>query len=276
MPHVKMFGPFALAATLAASPTWANTMLSLSSDIPGAVYSIDLATGAATEVVKLEEGFSTLFGDITLMDGVVYVSNVFFKQHPLFGSINLATGHFTPISAQRGHFWDGLVAIPDKHEFIALDSDTISHTLVSIQLDGTITDLAFASPFAVDLAYDQIHHVLWEDAGNALLSGDANSGTKTVVGLFGGGIVAIPSGLGFDNATGKLYLNDNSGQLYVVDTSTATATAIGPNNVGKVVIDGLADTAAPVPLPAGLPLLGLGLLGLTVADSRKKIERPIK
>ena len=109
-----------------------------------------------------------------------------------------------------------------------------------------------------------------------MLSGDANSGTPTVVGLFGGGIVAIPSGLGFDNATGKLYLNDNSGQLYVVDTSTATATAIGPNNVGKVVIDGLADTAAPVPLPAGLPLLGLGLLGLTVADSRKKIERPIK
>ncbi|MGE0860755.1 MAG: DUF4394 domain-containing protein [Gammaproteobacteria bacterium] len=201
------------------------------------VYTVDPASGAATLVGTGfsnalnggTHGFGFDFNPVIDRIRIVSDANQNFVAHPDTGNANVAVTS------------DVFYAAGDVNA--GRDPNVVHHAY----------DRNFAGTSATQLyAIDTRLNMLVKQANNA--------GTLTTVGALG--VDAGDIG-GFDISAGNLAfavfaeLGTGSSVLYQLDLASGAATELG--RIGAVV-SGVA--VAPVPLPAGLPLLSLALAGL--------------
>lgn len=202
-----------------------------------ALYRLDPASGAAT---KVGTGFATALNGGThgfgfdfnpVIDRIRIVSdaNQNLVAHPVTGNANVATTV------------DVFYAAGDAN--VGRDPNVVHHAY-----DRNFAGTSATQLYAIDTRLD----VLVKQANNA--------GTLTTVGALG--VDALDIG-GFDISAGNLAfavfadIGTGSSRLYQLDLTSGAATDLG--RIGAVV-SGVA--VAPVPLPAGLPLLSLAVAGL--------------
>jgi PEP-CTERM motif len=245
------------------------------SSSPGALYTINSATGAATPLVSLTGIDSAETDDISFLNGTLYASNIFRTQAltASFGTINLSTGVFTQINTQGGSVdWRGMAANPGANLFYVVETDGTGEPLLAVTPTGTITTIGLTNDVIDDLAYDANHNILYGINGTDLLETiNTSTGATTVIGSTGlvGNIAAV--GLAYDSTTNTLYMNDGVGHnLYTLNTATGAKTLVGSNGTSAV-LDGMADIGPSTPEPGTLLLMALGMPAL--AMTRRAVRR---
>ncbi len=252
------------------APATAGVLYGLSSSSPGIVYTIDGATGAATQLITMDR--TTSLVGLEYLNGRLYATDVLDPGFS-FGSIDPATGAFTPINTQAGSAnWHSLAANPALNVFYSVNLDSAGYDLVSIALAGTVSVVGPTAQELRGLAYDPVHQILYGVDPTRLFVLDPTTGVATLIGSLG--IEDYRPGLAYDGDGQVLYLNAGEGhQLYSVSVTTGLATLIGGNGTSNR-IDGLAyaaDTA--IPEPATLLLLAVGLSILVPLSLRSSKTR---
>ncbi len=273
IPHLgRLLGALAVGL-LSAIPASAQ-LYGVSSATPGAVYTIDASTGAATHVVDITGiNFTSLVG-AEFMNGTLYATDVL-SDGWHFGSIDLSTGVFTAINSQDGSAnWHGLAANEAAGLFYTVDIND-GNKLKSVTTGGVVTTIGTgAGTDGRGMAFDSLNGVLYAvgggNSGSGLYSIDVTTGLASFIG--GIDFVGNMPGLAYDAANDTLYLNDGvDHNLYTVDRVTGAASLIGSNGVDAF-IDGLAwkGAAREVPEPGTLAMLaGAGVVGLGIIRRRK-------
>jgi hypothetical protein len=261
---------------LAAFPAVASTLWGLSSSEPGVLYTVDPATGAATEVVTVTGAIDASSTGLEILNGTIYATDVYVGGGVMnFGSIDRATGAFTLINDQAGSLnWQGLAADPVADLLYSVDLNSTDYNLVSITPAGVIAVVGPTGSYIRGMAYGG--GTLYGVTDDSLYTIDISTGAATLVGALG--LTNSRPGLAYDGNAGVLYLNLGSGDpgysLYTVDKTTGLATLVGPNgSVAGEGIDGLAweDTGGPaVPEPSTFALLSIGAGALAL---RRRLAR---
>lgn len=233
----------------------------LSSDTPGAVYTIDSGTGAATKLFDLSgQVTNTSIVDIEFLGGKAYACDVYNDDlgQYTFGSIDMSTGAYTVINSQDGSSnWFALAAKESAGIMYTVDYDD-NKKLKTVDAAGTVTTIGNTGTDGIrGMAYNSLTDTVYGITADSLFTLDQTTGLATLVGLTG--VIDGNSDLAFDAITNTLYMNVID-KLYTVDMTTGASTFIGLNNVSAN-IDGLAYKA-PVPEPATMIALGAGIAAL--------------
>ena len=252
-----------------------DLLYGLSSSIPGTVYTINTATGAATPFVNLTNDILTQVVDLTILNGTLYASDVVAGAGSFsnFGTIDPVTGAFTILSQQGGSTnWQGLAANPALGIIYAVDETGFPVPLISVTPSGAFTTIGNTDIQINDLAYDSVHGILYAvDESANLYTINVTTAAATLIGSTGlGNLIKI--GLGYDSNNNVLYANFvGNHSLYTLNTTTGAATLVGPNGT-TADIDGLADfgVVSIAPEPATTALIGLGLAALVCNRRRFK------
>lgn len=259
-----------------------------STSTPGAIYSINDATGAAT-LLTTTPGTRPSFVGADFRQGVLYVSDVAFNGDFMFGTYDLATGAFTQVSNQ-GIFADirGLAYRPGSDLFYGVEGSRPGFPIVTIHpVTGAVTTIGDTNTFILGLAFNQasdtLYGISWGGLpGNPLNLVTINTSTAAVtpVGPTGQTASDFSAGLAFDEDNDILYMNlatntSTPNSLFTVNTATGAATLVGANgSVMGLGIDGLAwrvaATRTAAPEPATLALVGMGLLPVAGAVIRRR------
>lgn len=269
----------------------AGVLYGLSSGVPGTVFTINEATGAATPVVNLTGTDFTSLVDLAARNGTLYASDVFPSGGPAsFGRIDLATGAFTPINNQGGSMnWHALAYNPAVDRFYAVAVGVAGDPFLSVTPAGAITTIGPTNHDIRGMTFDSNHNILYGVTGTDLYTINPATGAATLVGpTF---LTNDRPRLAYDTETDVLYLNLGGGPggnaLYRLDPNTGRATRVGPNGpTAGAGIDGIAfvptagppapDPGAPTPAaadapePSSLALFGLGTAGLAGWRWRRK------
>jgi hypothetical protein len=250
---------------LAVAPARAD-LVGLTSSVPGSLYSVNPASGAATFLTNLTGATSTSLVGLDYMNGTLYASDVFMGGFR-FGSIDQTTGAFTVINTQGGSAnWHGLAGNPALNLLYTVNLDAPGFPLLSVTPAGVISTIGNTNQFIAGLAYDSDNNVLYAmNQNGGLFTLNTTTGASTLIGNTG-----IPNnrpGLAYDTDADILYMNTGTGpganNLYQINPATAAATLVGPNGpTAGQGIDGLAfiptGPVGAVPEPSGL---ALGLAG---------------
>jgi len=247
-------------------------LIGLSSESPGVLYSIDPATGAATQIVTITAAPS--FTGLEVLNGTIYATDVYNSGYT-FGTINPVTGNYTPLNTQGGsNNWHGLAASVAANLLYSVDLDN-NNSLVSVTPDGsTVTTIGGGTGAGIrGLAYDDANGILYGVDISNLYTINTATGVATLVGPTG--LSDFLPGLAYDPVAQILYLNIGGGGsdlvgLYTLNIATGAATFVGAN--GTVSIDGLAYLAdSAVPEPATMALAAIGLAGMSLARRKRLI-----
>jgi hypothetical protein len=273
----------ALGLALATLTSTAHAQLyGLSSSRPSTLFTLDTSTGAASAVTNLTGNRETDFVGIAFMDGTLYATDVMMPDFSLtFGTIDLVTGAYNPISNQGGfnHNWWCLAANHSTKMFYTVDrSDGNLKTVTKTGVTSTIGNTGLTM---VGLTYDDKHNILYGvDLGtnvNSLWTIDTSTGVPTKIGelpMFGNWI-----DIAYDPDTDKMFLNDGDfTRLWEIDPNDASLSLIGSNNQSAL-IDGIAfkdaaPAAVPEPSTAAAVLMGAAVLTLFVVRGRRRSLQP--
>jgi len=260
---------------LCSSSAFGDLLYGLSTSIPGTVYTVNTATGAATPFVNLTNELLTSLVDITILDGTLYASDVIAGAGAPsnFGSIDPVTGAFTALNQQGGSTnWQALAANPTLGILYAADETGVTVPLISVSPSGAFSTIGNTNIQISDLAYDSVHGILYAvDDSDNLYTVNVTTAAATLIGSTGLGN-QIKIGLGYDSNNNVLYANFvGNHSLYTLNTTTGAATLVGANGT-TVEIDGLADfgVVSITPEPATIALIGLGLGALVCYRRRPK------
>ncbi len=256
---------------------------------PGAIYSVNQATGAAT-LLTSTPGTRPSFVGAEFRQGVLYVSDVDFNGDFVLGTYDLITGAFTQISNQSTFIsLMGLAYRPSNDLFYSVDL-LPDRPLVTIHpITGAVTTIGNTNNGGIlGLAFDQANDILYGvtlTAASAidLVTINPSSGVVTSIGATGQTASNTLAGLAFDEDNDILYMNlgisnSSPNSLFTVNTATGAATLVGSN--GAVIgngIDGLAwraTASAAAPEPGAFALLalsGLPLVGVVVRRCRRSV-----
>lgn len=94
-----------------------------------------------------------------------------------------------------------------------------------------------------------------------------NTGTISAIGVLTGVTGSNVTGFDISGPTGIAYLSTNAG-LFTLNLGSAVATSVG--NIGSGTLGIIDITAAPIPEPGSLALVGIGALGLYRVVRRRK------
>jgi sugar lactone lactonase YvrE len=233
------------------------------------IYTLDLATGAATQVGTLSTNVGTSAGLAydTSTDTMYATSS---SNDSLF-SVDLTTFNATLVGAygdstvvMHGLEYDGVTNTlwgasggGGNFNFYNINKATGAATVV-----GPLGVLSFTN-LGYDSAADKLYAT--NSDTDSFYSVNRATGAMTLIGALGG--PTNPNGLAFNKDDGTMYLICNSTDtLYKVDTSTGAALAIGA--VGSTLTNALGLVYVPdVPEPSSLG--AIAAMGLFVIRRRR-------
>lgn len=259
----------AVASALAFCSGAQAGLVGLSSGDPGALFNINSATGAASHIVNVSPGITSLVG-LEYLGGKYYATDVLPPGSGFaFGTIDPTTGAFTVLNTQGGSAnWHGLAGNEAAGLLYTVDQDA-GNVLKSIDTAGVITTIGPTTVDGRGMAYDDANGILYATGGGSLWTVDTATGVATLVGAMG--VADGAMGLAYDELTDTLYANEGgvfglgSAALYTLNVATGAATLVGANGAlpaGTRFLDGLTWVPDAIPEPSALGLVALGLLAL--------------
>lgn len=106
------------------------------------------------------------------------------------------------------------------------DTGTNTCSLWSVDpTDGTMTEVGTMNALIFDLAYDEVNDIMYGTAGNALYAVDRSTGVLTYIGPWDTSYLMVDIAYGGAVLYGLCY---NTKSLYIINTTTAEATLVGP------------------------------------------------
>ncbi|MCA9287532.1 MAG: hypothetical protein KDA05_03050, partial [Phycisphaerales bacterium] len=228
------------ALAVAAGTASAGTMYAISSS--RVLYSVDINTGAVTELLTVSSNASTTAG--LAWDSSTQTMYLTSTGNDSLYTLNLTTGEATLV---------GAYGVPVVMHGLEYDSSTDTlyaasstpNALYRVDKNtGLATEIAQTGLTSFpNLGYDSTNDVLYgTSSGNeGFYSVDRVTGAWSAIGpLFGGGAtVTNPNALAYNPDNQTMYMLDNSqDNLYTIDLNTGFATVVGPN--GSLNLLGLA------------------------------------
>ena len=262
---------FAVALTGVATAAGASPVLySVQSNGDDHLYSIDAATGVATDLGRLA------FDDA---EGLAFAGSTLYAvggtTHELW-NITTPPGVLVGATGTRNGLDAGLDFDERSGTMYNLNGDQGASSLYTINLatgaatlvgsNGVFGDGFAVGPTGSAYAIDGIF-------ADSLYGIDLLTGAASLIGNLGLGNISVQFGLTFGD-DGALYGLDFNGSLYRLNTSTGAATLVATTTCGGNVCggwEGLAAQQGPagVPEPGSLALAMLGL-GLAGAATRRR------
>jgi len=241
------------AATVSAAPV----LYSVRSNANDHLYSIDAATGVATDLGALT------FGDA---EGLAFVGSTLYAiggTDDQFWNITTPPGTLVGATGARTGIDAGLDYNRVTGTMYNYNAESNSGALYTINLaTGAATLVGSNNTYADGLAIDS-GGLAYAANGTTLYSIDLATAAATVIGSLGLGNSGVQVGLTFGDDD-LLYAIASDGALYTVNTATGAATLaanITCEGIACAGWEGLATQSA-APEPGTLALLGAALLGL--------------
>ncbi len=260
---------FVLAMGLPSLASAGPTLFSVRSNFNDRLYSIDAATGVATDLGRLN------FDDA---GGLSFIGNTLFAiggSRDELWHITTAPGTLVGATGERAGSDAGLDYNVVNGLLYNYNTDSGAGSLYTIDpATGAATLVGSGNRFLDGLAINSAGQAFAIDGAfsGALYSLDLTTGASTLIGSLG---VSVRAQFGLTFADGTLYGLSSNGQLYSFNTATGAATFLANTSCGGQQCadwEGLAAVqAAKVSEPTSLALLGLGLLAAagTRRGSRK-------